>query len=95
MTKPKHSSIIQFTVRCWKSGVTNNLDIHHIMNGPHRDKSDRLGLWVYLNHDVHMWMHNTRDGKRYERELKKLAQEKFEELYSHEEWMKQFRRNYR
>lgn len=94
MTKPKHSSIIQFTVRCWKSGVTNNLDVHHIMNGPHRDKSDRLGLWVYLNHDVHMWMHITRDGKRYERELKKLAQERFEELYSHDEWMKLFRRNY-
>ena len=94
MTKPKHSSIIQFTDRCWKTGTTQNLDVHHIMNGPFRNKSDEYGLWVYLNHDVHMWLHNTREGKRYEKELKRLAQEKFEEIHGHEKWMQLFKKNY-
>ena len=85
---------MQSEKRCYKTGVTFALDRHHAMNGPFRNKADKYGLWVYLNHDIHIWLHNTRDGKKYERTLKQDAQKAFEEKYSHELWMSEFRRNY-
>ena len=85
---------MQFTERCYKTGVTNNLDRHHVMNGPYRDKSEAFGLWVYLNHDIHMWLHQTRDGEQYKRQLKQEAQLAFEDCYGHERWMQEFHKNY-
>lgn len=91
----QHSrSIISNKKACFRTGNTSCLHRHHVMNGPFRNKAEKYGLWVYLNIKVHDWLHNTREGKAYDRELKELAQEKFEEIYSHEEWMKEFKKNY-
>lgn len=70
------------------------MDKHHIMNGAYRAKSEKYGLWVWLHHDVHMWLHQTPDGAKYARELKKTAQRIFEEEHSRAEWMALFKKNY-
>ena len=79
---------------CYLTGSTQNLDVHHIMNGPFRKKSDKLGLWIFLRHDVHMKLHQTPQGQKVARWLKQQAQEAFERKYGHEKWMKEFGRNY-
>lgn len=92
--KKQFYSIMQSDKRCYKSGKTNNLDQHHVMNGPMKKKSEKYGLMVYMNHDEHMWLHGTREGEAYKRHLKAEAQLAFEALYGHEKWMSEFRKNY-
>lgn len=87
-------SILQKERECYFSHRTDNLDVHHVMNGAFRGKSDRYGLWVYLHHDVHMYLHQTSSGQQMAKELKKKAQEAFEEKYGHEKWMQEFHKNY-
>jgi hypothetical protein len=80
--------------QCFLCGRETGLEIHHIMPGPNRRLSDRYGLWCHLCHDCHT---GTR-GAQYDREigdrLKREAQMAFEELYSHDEWMRIFKKNY-
>lgn len=79
---------------CYFSHRTDCLDQHHVMNGAFRSKSDKYGLWVYLHHDVHMYLHHTSDGQQMAVELKRKAQKAFEERYGHDLWMKEFHKNY-
>ena len=88
------TSILQTERRCYKTGTTIQLDKHHVMNGAYRKKAEEYGLYVYLNHTVHMWLHSTGEGQEYARHLKSIAQKRFEEIYSHELWMKEFKKNY-
>lgn len=69
---------------------------HHIMFGTaNRKLSEHFGLWCYLCVNHHETgseaVHLNRETDLY---LKRLAQKKFEELHSHEEWMEVFGRNY-
>lgn len=68
-----------------------NVVIHHIYGGPLRQKSDEQGGWVYLCPKHHEMIHSMPEKSRM---LKKLCQIEFEEKYSHEEFLKLFRRNY-
>ncbi len=81
---------------CYLSNRTDHLDRHHIINGTKQLKrfSDQHGLWVYLNHDVHMALHQTAEGAEWERSLKAEAQTVYEKTHSHESWMKAVRKNY-
>lgn len=93
-------SILQKEKECFLTGSNQMLDVHHIFNGALRNFSDEEGLWVYLNHDVHMWLHQTGVGRKKMMELKKIGQQawemqnknKYEDV--HEEWMKKARKNY-
>jgi hypothetical protein len=81
--------------KCWFCGKEWGLERHHVLSGTaNRKLSERYGLWVYLCHDCH----TGKDGAQYDPEknrmLKIEAQMAFEALYSHDEWMKVFRRNY-
>lgn len=88
-------SILQDKKECYRTHSVLNLDKHHIMTGTaNRKKAEKWGIWVYLNHDIHMWLHQTPEGTMYSRELKREAQRKFEEIYSHAKWMMIFHRNY-
>lgn len=80
--------------KCYLTGRTDNLDKHHVLNGPFRKKAEAFGLWIYLNHDVHMKLHQTPQGQKVAIWLKQQAQEAFERKYGHEKWMKEFKRNY-
>lgn len=85
-------SIIQSEKVCYLTGATNNLDLHHLMNGAgYRDKADKYGLTIWLEHSIHMKIHET-PSIMYQ--LKQLAQKEFEKIYSHELWMKEFNKNY-
>lgn len=84
-------SILQNKKECFITKVTHNLDVHHVMNGPFRNKSEQYGLTIYLEHYVHMDIHRNPIKMR---ELKAFAQEKFEKIYSRELWMKEFKKNY-
>ena len=86
--------------KCFITGSTYNLDKHHVLNGPLRKWAEQQGLWIYLRHDIHMWLHQTGKGKQTMLELKAMAQKKWEEKHANEfddvrkEWLKHVRTNY-
>lgn len=84
---------MQSEKKCYVSGVEYNLDCHHVMTGTaNRKLSEKYGLKVWLRHDIHMDLHD--HNKELEIRLKQDAQRAFEEKYSHEKWMSEFRKNY-
>lgn len=88
-------SIIQDTKECFITKSTLNLHKHHIMNGFNRKNSEKYGLWVWLRADWHnMSSYGVHFNRELDLKLKRIAQEKFEEIYGHEEWMRIFKRNY-
>lgn len=79
---------------CKRQGYT---ELHHVVFGSGmRAVSDKLGLTVYLCYEHHRGNRGVhgKDGNTLNRRLKLEAQERFEELYSHDEWMKRIGRNY-
>ena len=89
MRKP---SILQKEKRCYVSGSEKELDCHHVYAGSRRKKSDENGCWVWLRHDIHMQLHD-RD-KEMDKMLKRICQERFEELHGHEKFMAIFGKSY-
>lgn len=88
-------SVLQNNKECWVCGVTEGLHDHHIFFGGNRKNSERYGLKVWLcgyHHNL------SNDGVHFNRELdlglKKVAQAKFEEAHSRDEFMAIFGRNY-
>lgn len=77
---------------CYLTGRQDNLDRHHCLTNALRDWAEENGLWVYLNHDVHMLLHQQRPD--IEKRLKAKAQKAYEKTHSHDEWMKVVRKNY-
>ena len=80
------------TDRCFLCGRRGALQVHHMMHGSRRKAADRYGLTVHLCIRCHGLLH---DRGIYDLELEQLAQEAFEETYSHELWMKEFGKNYK
>lgn len=96
-------SIISNDRECLVCKTTLNLHKHHIFYGMssnkkngQRAKSEKYGLWVYL-----CYRHHNKGEKEsvhnhpvWEKQLQKMAQEKFEETYTDLEFIKIFGRNY-
>jgi len=87
-------SIISNDKACFICG-SPYVHLHHIYAGYNRKHSDQYGCTVYLC----PYHHNLSNaGVHFNRELdlklKKLCQEKFEELYSKEDFIKIFGKNY-
>ena len=77
--------------------TTVGLHDHHIFEGNSRRKqSEKYGLKVYLCHRHHVTdpRYSVHYQKQLDLELKQLAQKKFEELHSHEEFIKHFIKSY-
>lgn len=73
-------SILSNERRCYATGREDFLDRHHIFKGSRRKASEKHGLWVYLNHDVHMDMHDHRKPyETLENDLKVIGQQAFED----------------
>lgn len=85
-------SILQTEKECFITGGQINLDQHHIYGGPLRDKSDAWGCWVWIRHDIHMKLHDS--DPEMKKMLKRICQERFEELYGHEKYMNVFGKSY-
>lgn len=90
-------SILQKEKKCWLCGSTLDLHRHHVFGGSaNRAKSEKYGLTVYLCASHHnMSSAGVHFDKTFDAQLKAWTQEKFEEIYGHETFMKIFRRNYR
>lgn len=74
------NSIIQSKKECYATGRTDNLDLHHVFRSSRRKLSDKHGLTVWLNHDVHMALHDHRKPyETLENDLKVIAQKAFED----------------
>lgn len=89
-------SIIQEEKECIVCRAKNNLHNHHVMFGTaDRKKADMYGLTVWLCVEHHTGNKGVHNGNvQLDHYLKKLAQIKFEERYSHELWMQTFHRNW-
>ena len=80
---------------CYVCGSPNNIHKHHVYPAANRKNSEKYGCWVYLC----AWHHNMSNvGVHFNRlldvELKREAQKRFEELHSHEEFMRIFGKNW-
>lgn len=89
-------SIIQSRRECYATGRTDNLDAHHVFKASRRKLSEKYGLKVWLNHSVHMQMHDhTPPYETLENDLKAIAQQAFEDNGgTREEFMEIFGANY-
>ena len=89
-------SILQDEKRCYICGSTQWLERHHVMNGYDRDKSEKYGLTVYLCHYCH---NEPPNGVHYNRKLsdalKRVAQERFDEVHGNGAFFKEFGKNYK
>lgn len=88
-------SILQSEKECFVTGDTNNLHCHHIFKGKNRKHSDKYGLWVWLRADWHnLSDYGVHFNTEFDTELKQLAQKKFEETHTREEFMSLIGKNY-
>ena len=82
---------------CGRNGNGDRLEEHHILFGnPNRDHSEKYGLKVWLcgercHRNGKNAAHRCRDTDLM---LKRIAQEKFEENHSREDFISLFGRNY-
>lgn len=85
-------SIIHENKQCFLCNSNFRLEDHHIFGGTaNRKISEKYGLKVWLCGYCHQGV--TTCNQDYYR-LKAVAQERFEELYSHEEFMAVIKKNY-
>lgn len=78
--------------RCFRCGKRGRLDLHHIMHGnANRRWSSRFGLLCWMCRDCHTLVHcDALENKR----LQRIAQQAFEQNYTHAERMRIFKKNY-
>lgn len=90
----KKSIIQKDGSRCFICGRMTGLECHHILGGPNRKWSDAYGLTVMLCQEHHTGKNGAQYNRQLGDSLKRLAQIAFEARYSHDDWMKTFRKNY-
>ena len=80
-------SIIQDEKYCYVCRTIYNLHKHHIFGAANRKHSEKHGLTVYLcGLDHNMSDAGVHFNKKLDTELKQLAQRKFEETHTREEF---------
>jgi hypothetical protein len=87
--------VLQQNKECYITGQTEGLHKHHIFFGANRKWSELYGLYVWLRPEWHnMSDYGVHFDKKFDLDLKQMAQREFEKAYSHEEFMKIFGRSY-
>ena len=84
-------SIIQTEKQCYFCHTTKNLHLHHCLTGCRRKTADKNGLTVWLCAKHHIEVHGD-NGKVLA--LKRIAQRKYEETHSREEFISVFGKSY-
>ena len=88
-------SLMQDQKECYITHDLNNLHKHHIYGGPFRKKSEKYGCWCWLRADWHnMSDYGVHNDKLLMLYLRQQCQRKFEEKYSHDLFMKEFKRDW-
>ena len=77
--------------RCHICGRTGMLQKHHCLHGSRSKAADRHDLTVWLCLHCHQELH---DHGVCDLQLEQEAQRYFEEKYGHEQYMKEFGKNY-
>lgn len=87
----RNKSIIQKDMsKCFICGRPKNA-IHEIFYGVNRQKSIRYGCYVSLCNEHHnMSNYGVHLNRKLDLKLKRIAQSKFEETHSREEFIKEF-----
>ena len=88
-------SILQEEKECYFCGSQSWLELHHIMNGADKTKSEKYGLMVYLCHYCHneppRGVHHNRQNMD---KLKAIGQRAFMEHYPDKDFVFEFGRNF-
>ena len=88
-------SIIQKDRECFFCGRMTGLERHHIFGGmANRKISEKYGLTVYLCHECHTGTEGAQYDKTRNLELKRKAQEAFQNIYGRRLWMTLIKKNY-
>lgn len=91
-------SIIQDEKKCYITGYEGiGLHKHHCLNGANRPLAEEDGLYVWLRWDWHIADSNhatPHNDKATDLYFKKLAQRKYEESHTREEFMQRYGKNY-
>lgn len=89
-------SIVQKEYCCLVCKTTRDLHKHHCFFGTaNRKKSEKHGLTVWLCSRHHNGSdYGVHFNKQLDKNIKQLAQRKFEETHSREEFMREFGRNW-
>lgn len=90
-------SIIQTKKESFLSGATYDLEEHHIFYGTaNRKISEKYGLKVWLTPEEHRGTNGVhgKNGKLLDKKLKKIAQQKFEETHTREEFINLIGKSY-
>ena len=88
-------SILQVEKKCALCGRIDHLERHHVMHGTaNRKLAEKYGLTIWLCPDHHRGNMSPHHNANIDYAFKMAAQKKFEQIYSHEEWMEVFGRNY-
>jgi len=85
-------SIMQDEKKCFLTGCEERLDRHHCFHGARRKAAEKYGCWIWLRRDLHRELHD--QNKELDRMIQRACQERFEEIYSHEEFMAVFGKSY-
>jgi len=70
-------------------------DFHHALPNAGKKASEDIGAWVWLCRECHAWAHDTAEGVAWQKELKAMIQEAYEEDHSRAEWFAIAHKNYR
>lgn len=98
---PKAKGIIQTRRECYLCRIlaglstTQNLELHHVFPGSRRQLSDKTGLVVYLCHEHHTGSSGVHQRKTAAYKVMWDAQDAYEKLYGHEDFMKKFGKDYK
>lgn len=77
---------------CHRCGRQCECARHHLVGGPYRDKSDRLGLYVPLCPKCHHYVHTHGDAMQ---QLRRYAElQMLSRGWTVDDWMREFNRNY-
>lgn len=81
--------------KCFRCGRECGLERHHVFFGvANRKKSEKYKLVVYLCVGCHRGNTGVHFNREFDLQLKRLAQSKFEETHTREEFLREFGRNY-
>ena len=68
--------------------------IHHMMNKSHKAKAEKYGLILPLCMNHHTGAEGVHTKPERMLACRQMAQKKFEEEHTRDEWIKEFRKNY-
>lgn len=77
---------------CHRCGVMGQLAHHHLIGGPYRSKSDKLGLVVPLCANCHWAIHHNASANRQLRRYAELLM--LQRGWTREKWIAEFGKDY-